>query len=283
MEKRKFRFRSFTALMMLWSFILETISGVVLYIVPPGRIAHWTNWKLWGYTKEEWAAIHTIFGYVFLLFAVLHVYYNWKPILNYIRSKVKNGLRMRTELAVSLLITLVVFVATIISLPPFSTVMDIGEKFKNSWEESQYEPFIPHAELMRFDEFLETIGIPEKKALQTLKAAGITVRDRKGIIKEIAEENSVAPSEIHDLLIRSLSIREKNKLAPTAKPRTRGDFGAKSLEQVAGELDMSVEDAIAILGSKGITAAKDDLIRTIATNNGKRPFEIVNLMREAKK
>jgi len=116
-----------------------------------------------------------------------------------------------------------------------------------------------------------------------LKAAGITVRDRKGIIKEIAEENSVAPSEIHELLIRSLSIREKNKLAPTAKPRTRGDFGAKSLEQVAGELDMSVEDAIAILGSKGITAAKDDLIRTIATNNGKRPFEIVNLMREAKK
>ncbi|MGD9344217.1 MAG: DUF4405 domain-containing protein [Candidatus Aminicenantes bacterium] len=283
MEKRKFRFRSFTALMILWSFVLETVSGLVLYIVPPGRIAHWTNWKLWGYTKEEWAAIHTIFGYVFLIFALVHIYYNWKPILNYIRSKVKAGLRMRAELAVSLLITLVVFVATVVSLPPFSTVMDIGESFKNSWEESQNEPFVPHAELMRFDEFVEEIGISDEQAFQTLESAGITVRERKEIIKEIAEENGVAPSEIHDILVKSLSKEEKEKLLKTAKPQSRGGFGAMSLEQVAGEINMSVEDAIAILGSKGITAKKEDSIRTIAMNCGKRPFEIVNILRDAKK
>lgn len=269
--------------MILWSFVLETVSGLVLYIVPPGRIAHWTNWKLWGYTKEEWAAIHTIFGYVFLIFALVHIYYNWKPILNYIRSKVKAGLRMRAELAVSLLITLVVFVATVVSLPPFSTVMDIGESFKNSWEESQNEPFVPHAELMRFDEFVEEIGISDEQAFQTLESAGITVRERKEIIKEIAEENGVAPSEIHDILVKSLSKEEKEKLLKTAKPQSRGGFGAMSLEQVAGEINMSVEDAIAILGSKGITAKKEDSIRTIAMNCGKRPFEIVNILRDAKK
>jgi len=89
MEKKKFKFRAFTALIMLWSLIIETVSGVVLYIVPPGRIAHWTNWELWSLNKEGWEAIHTIFGYLFLIFACIHIYYNWKSILNYVRKRLK--------------------------------------------------------------------------------------------------------------------------------------------------------------------------------------------------
>jgi hypothetical protein len=282
MTRRKFRFRAFIALMMLWSFVLETVSGVVLYIVPPGRIAHWTNWKLWGYTKDQWAAMHTIFGYVFLIFAVLHIYYNWKPIVNYVRLKLKAGLRMRTELLVSLVITLLVFIATVISLPPFSTVMDIGENFRNSWEESMREPFVPHAELMRFDEFVKQIGITEEQALHILETSGITVGDKKTIIKEIAEENGFAPSEIHDILIQSLSKEEKDKLSKGVEYQSKGGFGSKSLEQVASELNISVADALNILESKGITAKKSDLIRTIATKYGKRPIEIVNFLRNSK-
>jgi hypothetical protein len=161
--------------------------------------------------------------------------------------------------------------------------MDIGENFKNSWEESQNEPFIPHAELMRFDEFVERIGIPEEQALQTLEDAGITVFERERVIKDIAEENGVAPSEIHDLLIKSLSKEKKDKLAKTTEHQTIGSgFGMKSLEQVAAEIDMSVEDAVKILESSGITAKKDDLIKTIAEKNGKKPYEIVNFLKDKK-
>ncbi len=49
-KKKQFKIRAFTAMMMLLSFVLETISGIVLYIVPPGRVANWTNWKIWGLT-----------------------------------------------------------------------------------------------------------------------------------------------------------------------------------------------------------------------------------------
>lgn len=270
--------------MMLWSFVLETVSGVVLYIVPPGRIAHWTNWKLWGYTKEQWAAMHTILGYVFLIFAVLHIYYNWKPILNYVKSKVKAGLRMRWELVLSLVITLLIFIATVISLPPFSTVMDIGENFKNSWEESKNEPFVPHAELMRFDEFVKRIKIPEERALRTLESAGILVRDRDTLIKDVAKDNSVAPSEIHNILIKSLSREEQDKLSKTGEHKPLGGgFGMKSLEQVALEFGLSVDEAVDILQSNGITAEKDDLIKTIAENSGKKPFEVVNLLKNTKR
>jgi signal transduction histidine kinase len=281
MKRRKFRFRAFTALMMLWSFVLETVSGVILYIVPPGRIAHWTNWKLWGFTKDQWGAMHTIFGYVFLIFAVLHIYYNWKPILSYIKAKVKLGLRIRMELAVSLLITLVVFFATIISIPPFSAVMDLGENFRNSWEESRNEPFVPHAELMSFEEFVKQIGIPDEQALQRLKNSGIEVKNRNALIKDIAKENEVAPSDIHDLLIKSLPREEKERMAEAVlHPSTGAGFGMKSLEQIAGELDMPVEDAINILKSREISAQKNDLIKDIAEKSGKRPFEIIEILRQ---
>ncbi|MBE0460642.1 MAG: DUF4405 domain-containing protein, partial [Candidatus Aminicenantes bacterium] len=63
------KFRAFISLSILWSFLVEAISGIVLYITPVGRVANWTNWKFLGLTKQNWEAIHTIFGYVFLLFA----------------------------------------------------------------------------------------------------------------------------------------------------------------------------------------------------------------------
>jgi hypothetical protein len=161
--------------------------------------------------------------------------------------------------------------------------MDIGENFKNSWEESKNEPFVPHAELMLFDEFVKRIGIPEEQAIQLLKEAGITVKDRKTVINDIAEENDIAPSEIHDLLIKSLSKEKKDKLAKTAEHQTIGSgFGMKSLEQVAAELEMPVEEAVEILESRGIRAKKDDLIKTIAEENEKRPYEIVNLLKDKK-
>ena len=77
-RKKKFSWRGWTTFVVTISFIVDIISGVVLYIAPPGRIAHWTNWTVWGFDKEEWGAIHTIFGYVLLIIVGIHLYYNWK-------------------------------------------------------------------------------------------------------------------------------------------------------------------------------------------------------------
>ena len=52
MALKKFNFRALTSLTLLWMFLALLVSGVVLYIAPPGRIAHWTDWALLGLTKE---------------------------------------------------------------------------------------------------------------------------------------------------------------------------------------------------------------------------------------
>jgi len=272
MKKNKFKFRAFTALIVLWSFIVENITGIVLYIVPPGRIAHWTNWKLLGFTKEQWASLHTIFGYIFLIFAVIHIYYNWKPILNYIKKKVKAGLRMRMELTVSLAITILVFVATAISLPPFSTVMDFGTKMKNSWEESRQEPFVPHAEEMSLEEFIEQIEISQDEAFELLKNKGIKVQNASSLIKDIAKDNNTSPVAIYDIL---------EKEPPKKKQSGRG-YGWKTLENVAQELNIPLQDIMKFLQSKGIDAQKDEGIRDIAEKTGMTPYELVEMIQKIK-
>lgn len=285
MKKNKFKFRAFTALIVLWSFIIENVTGIVLYIVPPGRIAHWTNWKLLGFTKEQWAALHTIFGYIFLIFAVIHIYYNWKPILNYIKKKVKAGIRMRTELTVSLVLTILVFIATAISLPPFSTVMDFGTKMKNSWEESSQEPFVPHAEEMSLKDFIGQIGISKEEALKALEKKGIQLQDTSASIKDIAVDNNTSPVALYEILKSELPTEAKEKFdsLTTQKKQTRGGgYGWKTLENLAQDLNIPIQDIMEFLQSKGIDAQKTEVIRNVAEKNGITPYELVEMIQKIK-
>jgi len=285
MEKKKFRFRAFTALIMLWSLIVETISGVVLYIVPPGRIAHWTNWRLWGFDKEGWEAIHAIFGYLFLVFACIHIYYNWKAILNYIRKKMEAGLRMKIELITSLVLVLIVFIGTAISIPPFSSIMDLSEKLKNSWEDSKRKPFMPHAELFSFDVFLREIGVSKDDAFEIMSAKGIKIKDQNLTIKEIARDNKIAPVEIYDILIKGLKPEERQKaerIQGLNRTSSGQGYGWKTVEDIAKDLGIHVEKAVEILRSKGISVKKGDTLKTVADRYDKRPVEIVELIKEGR-
>ena len=221
--KKKFQFRSFTALIMLWSFLVEMVSGIVLYIVPPGRIANWTNWKLWGITKHGWGALHTIFGYLFFIFVCFHIFYNWKAILNYLRRKIQKGLKLRLELGISLLLTVLFTAAILINLAPFSTVMDFGEKMKNSWEESKNPPIRPHAEDMTLPELCVELEMTSDTAKKILTEAGITIHNPEQTIKAIAEDNKISPADVFDILIKTASpeIREKLKKLRLQNPLPR--------------------------------------------------------------
>ena len=67
MVSNKHTFRSITAFVVTWSFFVLTTTGIVLYIVPHGRVAYWTLWSLAGLEKDQWAGIHMTFGGVFII------------------------------------------------------------------------------------------------------------------------------------------------------------------------------------------------------------------------
>lgn len=128
----KFRFRGFTSLTLTFSFIVMTVTGLVLYVVPPGRIANWIDWRILGMSKEQWGAMHTIFSFLFVIFSIIHIIYNWRTFLTYLKDRIRKTYALKAELAASLILAVIVFAGTLYEIPPFSTTMDIGSSFKES-------------------------------------------------------------------------------------------------------------------------------------------------------
>jgi len=65
------------------------LTSIVLFIVPQGRVAYWADWRLWGLTKTDWGNIHINLGLLFLIALFVHIYYNWKPLISYLKNKAK--------------------------------------------------------------------------------------------------------------------------------------------------------------------------------------------------
>ena len=62
------------------------LTSIILYLMPQGRVAYWADWRLLGLSKEQWGALHLNMGVLFILSLLLHLYYNWQPLLNYLKN-----------------------------------------------------------------------------------------------------------------------------------------------------------------------------------------------------
>jgi hypothetical protein len=83
----KFSLRKASSLTALLSFGTLAASGIVLFLVPQGRVAFWSEWRLWGATKENWAALHILLSLLFLIAGVVHIVLDWGPILSYLKDQ----------------------------------------------------------------------------------------------------------------------------------------------------------------------------------------------------
>ncbi len=66
--------RALTAFIVTWAFAVAIVTGIVLYVVPQGRVAYWTDWHLISLAKDVWSNIHIVFGAIFIVSGVLHLY-----------------------------------------------------------------------------------------------------------------------------------------------------------------------------------------------------------------
>ncbi len=120
---------SWISTFLFYATVLVILTGMVLYIMPPGRVAYWTDWRLQGLDKDQWEAIHILFGLLMMFPAVWHLYFNWKPFRRYLGS-----LRAPGKAFVSVtLATLILASLAVKDLPPASWLMALGARLKASW------------------------------------------------------------------------------------------------------------------------------------------------------
>ena len=211
--------RPFVSLLTTFSFIIATISGSVLYISPQGRIAFWQNWTILGLGKAEWSSLHTLACFLFATTSLVHVAFNWRSLLKYLRSRVGESLGYRRELGGAITVTVLFVVSALYGLPPLNGVVTFGEQMKSSWaKEADNEPPFPHAELLTLKGLTTRQGIDTGAALNCLQQQGLRVRSERETLQIIARNNGVAPSSIY-ALIRTLPL----KTVPSAIPAVAVD------------------------------------------------------------
>ena len=267
----KFHWKVFVSFYVVFSFLALAVSGIVLYVAPPGRIANWSVWQLLLLSKAQWQAVHTIVALLFLVAGGFHIYFNWKVLVAYVKSKLQAGIRMKRELAAASLTGAVILAVSIAGVPPFGTVMDVGEEIKNSWSTATNEPPVPHAELMTLAEFSETVKIPTEKALANLEKQGIKVSQPTVTVQQIADEHKLTPQQVYQK-IRSEDAKPKVSLADG------GGWGRMNVQQVCERFNVPVGDGLARLKAAGIEAAAGTAIRDLAAARGKSPIDIAKII-----
>jgi len=276
MARKRFNTRAFTSIYLVTSGLFITLTGIILYLAPPGRVAHWVEWRLLGMTKEQWQAVHTIFAFLFVLAAILHLYFNWKIFWGYLKERVRGGIHLKKEIAAASVLTLAIFALTLAEAPPFSSVVAYGEYLTQSWSSAETEPPVPHAEELTLGEYATGAGLDPMRAAERLTAAGLSGIDTAATMGELAEANGTTPRALGDML------------GETSAPRTRAasfsrgggsGYGRMTVAQVAEREGIPLRTALRRLRSAGIPAEGGDNIRALASGRDLDPIDVVDILK----
>lgn len=276
MEK-KFFWKSFVSFSLAWSFLIILISGIVLYIAPPGRVANWTDWTLVGFSKSGWQAIHTIFSYTFVILSVFHLFtLNWKIFWHYFTSKAATGLNKQMELITSVILIIFVFTGTYFNIQPFKAVIDFGEWTTESWETKDEQAPVPHAETLTIKELsAKYVQMSADSILLLVNQKGLIADSVGQTILEISELNNLTPAELYSIIIPNSS---DSSIKTENKSQFQG-FGRKTMTEVAKELGKDVNTLIDVLKKNDIDANPTDILKEVAESAGKTPLEILELLK----
>jgi len=126
-------FRKITSFVMLYSFLIMVLSGIMLFISPFGRLSMMIQWEFLGLDKMQWQALHLIFMLIFTLAGLLHIFYNYKAIKNYLKSKSKKIVVFTTAHSIAIAVTAALFYVTISHMEPFESFVKMNKSFNDYW------------------------------------------------------------------------------------------------------------------------------------------------------
>jgi hypothetical protein len=280
----KIQGRKLTSLITLTTFLVMAVTGLILFFVPEGRIAYWVHWKFLGLSKESWGNIHLVCGIVFIVTGAFHIYFNWKPLINYLSDKFSGRLTANRELMLSLAATVVIIIGAIVLFPPFDYVVGFSGYLKSGWvKDRDYEPPFGHAEETSLKIFARKMDIDLPAAVSELKDKGILFDTDEETLEEIAVRNGMTPMDIY-VVIKKF---EEN-MAPAAgvaftpdmvdEQFTGTGLGRKQLPWLLEDLEIDPGLAEEKLAAQGIEIKEDETMKAAGTRYGIDPIDILKII-----
>jgi len=97
-EKRKFNKRAFVSIVMFIALAGLPVSGIM---------NHNLQFEPLIPARHFWMSVHNMSAILFTVFAVIHISYNWRPLLNYVKRVKKITVSKEAVLAVVLVVFIV--------------------------------------------------------------------------------------------------------------------------------------------------------------------------------
>ncbi|ADU67166.1 hypothetical protein Selin_2451 [Desulfurispirillum indicum S5] len=280
---RSFHVRGFVSLFLTLNAILLTISGLLLYVIPEGRVARWAGWHFLGVDKGGWEAMHTIASFAFVVAVIFHILYNWKVLLFYLRNRATRAFSLKGELLVSLGLTGLLVFGSISLFPPFGTIMELGGRLKEAWYGQDVQAPYGHAEQSPLRVLASRQGFDLTAAIEVLREAGVSVTSGEQSLEELYALSGISPMALYN------AIQDDPRTLPApvpVNPELRDDaaavapsgLGRMSLEQVCREHGIALEHALQALRHQGIVAQGSETLRVIGERAGLTPTRIYELI-----
>lgn len=224
--------------------------------------------------RQEWIAVHTVFSYVFIGFAFIHLLvFNWTTFFSYLKKKRKAGLQKKREVLWASLITFIIFFGTLFNIPPFKTVMDLGDYLSGLWERNEFNAPYPHTDRLTLNELSERIPLfYVDDAIKRLGRAGVIVEDPEQSLAEIGIHNSIPPVRVFELAGADSLL--------SLEPRTPAKL---TLREASELMDLSMEEALYLLNQQGFAAAEDVLMLDLAKKYKTTPGKLILVLKAGKK
>ena len=205
----KFQLKGFVSLFLAVLSLVMGFSGIILYLVPRGRVANWTGWTMLGLEKQGWQTIHMNFALLFLIVVGLHLYLNWSIFWTYIKRKERLAINLKLETLIAILLAGVVLTGTIMRIQPFNTVLDYNYQIKDYWDRWASEAPSPHAEERSLSQFADNLGLPVNNVVEALREQGIVVTDAGATVGQIADANNLTPADVYAAIKRHFPQRDQ--------------------------------------------------------------------------
>ena len=274
------RLRRIISLFLLLGASFLLITSVILYISPAGRVAYWAEWRLWGLTKPEWTNLHINLGLFLLIAAGLHIYYNWKSIVGYLKNHSKKTVVFTGDFVAAAGLGIVILIGTQINILPFGWVKTLNEKFEASASSRFGEPPYGHAELSTLETFARRLDLDLPRAIKELESKGFKGVDPKATLAVISAANGVTPKVLFDeMQARSPDQDETTSIGLSKFPPP--GTGNIKLNELCETHRLDLQSILSQLAAGGIEASGKQTLKEIADQNGSSPGEVYEAIRLA--
>jgi hypothetical protein len=256
------------------------LTSIVLYIVPHGRVAYWSEWKLWGLTKTEWANVHINLGYLLIIFSFIHIFYNWKTILVYLKDKMKKLKILTPDFNIAFLIVIIVTLGTLLQIPPFISVIDLSDWIKDEATKKYGEPPYGHAELSSLKVFSKNVEVDLQIAKEKLSQKGIKFESDQQSLVDISRLNKTSPKKIYEIIKPAITENGQKLKLPE---KTKSGIGKIPLVELSKKYDVDLNKIMKILADNDLKAKPEMTIKEIALDNNKGAPDVYEIIKEGLK